>query len=119
MSLYPKAQELGPLFAPRAAGEYPSVAGAKEKGSTSELAAIAIESSDAKTLRRSCLEIVKHYAPISADEAARMLQRSVLSVRPRFSELRAQGLIEPSDERTENESGMSAKRWRLAQKDAR
>lgn len=106
-----------PLFAfgsRQKVGAYPTVAGAKEKGSTSELAAKAIESTDAKTLRKACLEIMRHYGPISTDEAARMLQRSVLSVRPRFSELRAQGLIEPSSERTENDSGMTAKRWRLA-----
>lgn len=105
-----------PLFAfgsRQKLAEYPNVAGSKEKGDTSELAAESIESTDAKVLRASCLEIVRHYAPISADEAARMLQRSVLSVRPRFSELRKQGLIEPAGERVTNESGMSAKRWRL------
>lgn len=101
-----------PLFAYGYSQKYPEQPGAKEKGSTSELAAKRIES-DAKTLRATCLEIVRHYGPISTDDAARMLQRSVLSVRPRFSELRAQGVIEPSGERTENESGMPAKRWRI------
>jgi predicted ArsR family transcriptional regulator len=49
--------------------------------------------------------------PQTADEVAGNIGRDVLAVRPRLSELRKQGKIEPTGERRKNESGMSAHVW--------
>lgn len=48
----------------------------------------------------------------TADEVAEQLGASILSVRPRISELRRRGLIEPTAERRLNQSGMRATCWR-------
>jgi predicted ArsR family transcriptional regulator len=45
---------------------------------------------------------------MTADEIADALGYSVLAIRPRVSELRNMGLIEPTGERRRNASGMSA-----------
>ena len=46
--------------------------------------------------------------------AAKLLQRSPLSVRPRLSELKAMAKIVATGERRRNESGMTATVWRAA-----
>ena len=51
---------------------------------------------------------------ITADDVARRLNRSILSVRPRVSELRRLGEIRQSGARGKNESGMSASMWVIA-----
>jgi hypothetical protein len=50
----------------------------------------------------------------TADELAKLMNRSPLSIRPRLSELRAAGKIAPTGERRRNESGMSASVWKAA-----
>jgi predicted transcriptional regulator len=50
----------------------------------------------------------------TADEIADELNRSILSIRPRFSELLRQGLIRDTGVRRGNQSGCSAKVWRVA-----
>lgn len=49
---------------------------------------------------------------ITADEVAANLKETVLSVRPRLSELRKAEQIEPTGERRTNASGMTATVWR-------
>jgi len=49
----------------------------------------------------------------TADECAEYLERSVLAVRPRLSELRALGMIAPTGERRRNDRGHSVQVWRL------
>jgi hypothetical protein len=49
---------------------------------------------------------------LGADEIAARLNQSILTVRPRCSELLAAGLIEQTPERRRNVSGMSAATWR-------
>jgi hypothetical protein len=49
---------------------------------------------------------------ITADEVAAKLNETVLSVRPRLSELRSAEKIEPTGERRPNASGMTATVWR-------
>jgi hypothetical protein len=111
MSLYRDlpAQDLGPLFRART---YPQHPGAKEKGSTSEQAARAVDS-EARTLRSACVGALRRHGARSSDEVAQILGKSVLAIRPRLSELRRLALIEPAGERVQNASGMSAKRWRV------
>jgi hypothetical protein len=51
---------------------------------------------------------------LTADQCAAMLGESVLSIRPRFSELARMGQIEESGERRHNESGSKANVYRVA-----
>jgi hypothetical protein len=56
---------------------------------------------------------------MTADECAAVLQRDVLSIRPRFSELRTRGTLEDSLERRVNQrSGKRAIVWRIRSGDA-
>lgn len=50
---------------------------------------------------------------MTADECAARLGKSILSVRPRLSELRTMGLIADTGTRRKNESGMSATVWKV------
>lgn len=67
----------------------------------------------AKTLREQCLELLAD-RPMAADEAAMALNVSILSIRPRFSELRAMGLIEDSGQRWLGHNGVRLAVWQLA-----
>jgi predicted ArsR family transcriptional regulator len=49
----------------------------------------------------------------TADEVAKDLNLSVLSVRPRVSELNRTGKIEQTGGRRKNDSGMTATVWRV------
>ncbi len=92
---------------------YPDAPGFKTQG-PSQQAAKAI-SSTAATLRAQVLnEFKQHQAGRTADEIATSLNLSVLSVRPRVSELRRLGKIEQTGSRRTNESGMTATVWRLS-----
>jgi hypothetical protein len=53
---------------------------------------------------------------LTADEAAKLLDRSILSVRPRVTELskEARPRIVRTDKRRANESGLFARVWRAA-----
>ena len=95
-----------PLFDPPA---YPVGAGSKVEG-TSRAAA---QSVDAVTLRRHVVEVLRSWGPRTADACAEFLGRSVLCIRPRFSELKALGVIEDSGQRSKNASGKNAVVWRL------
>jgi len=89
---------------------YPDVAGFKAPG-PSEQAANTI-SGTAKTLREQVLKTISEApAGLSADAVADRLGKSVLSVRPRVSELRRLGEIRPTTQRAKNQSGMSATIW--------
>jgi predicted ArsR family transcriptional regulator len=93
--------------------DYPNEPGSKDLD-TSRLAAEQI-ATQAPLLRRRCLTALRaRAAGATADEIAADLGLSILSVRPRFSELRQQGLILDTGVRRANESGCSAKVWRAA-----
>ncbi|AXU20368.1 hypothetical protein C7W88_16950 [Novosphingobium sp. THN1] len=76
---------------------------------TSIEAAESMEKS-APLLRKRCLDRLK-MGPATADEVAAFLELSVLSVRPRFTELYTDGLIYDTGERRPNASGRRAKVW--------
>jgi hypothetical protein len=64
-------------------------------------------------LRAECLrEIKRCWMGCTADECAGYLGETILSIRPRFSELRAFGLIEDTGDRRLNDSGRRATVWR-------
>ncbi len=66
------------------------------------------------SLQEQCLHALKGHATdgATADEVADELGRSILSIRPRFSELLRQGLIVSAGSRRPNQSGCMAKVWR-------
>jgi hypothetical protein len=94
---------------------YPRVPGWREP-TTSRDAAQAVRGS-AEILRVRVLAAIKREAG-TADEIANRLGESILSVRPRVTELSRQNLIERTGERRHNASGMSAHVWRTKTKDA-
>jgi len=92
---------------------YPDAPGFKAHG-TSEQAA-RIVAGTAKTLRAQVLQAIAA-APdgLTADEVAERLNKSILSVRPRVSELNRNGEIRQAPNRGRNSSGMSASVWVVA-----
>ena len=93
--------------------DYPHEPGFKDLD-TSRLAAEQI-AAKAPLLRSQCLTALQAQpAGATADEIAEQLGRSILSIRPRFSELLRRGLIRDTGIRRTNESGCSAKVWKAA-----
>lgn len=89
--------------------DYPTKLNYKKKGTSSEAAAqMAVE---APTLRQKCLREVAR-CPHTTDAVAEILGESVLSIRPRFSELAALGLIVATGEVRKNRSGRMATVWK-------
>jgi hypothetical protein len=86
---------------------YPNQPGWKEAG-TSREAAESIH--DAALIRVRCLEQLKK-RNMTADEVACKLGMSILSVRPRISELSTKGLIVKTKEKRNNASGKRAVVW--------
>jgi DNA-binding Lrp family transcriptional regulator len=85
---------------------YPDHPGARGDATSQEAAdKVAPE---AKTVREACLRILKAIGPMTADEVAAQLGLSVLTVRPRITELKRKGLARSTKERRDNVSGMSA-----------
>jgi hypothetical protein len=92
------------------AATYPRRPGFKARGPSEEAARRV--AGEASRLRTAVLvELRQSPNGRTADEIAASLRRSILSVRPRVSELHADGKIEPSEERRRNESGHSATVW--------
>lgn len=91
---------------------YPLGPGAKERGGASAASAATI-SGRAVHLREAVIVTLARRGPLTADETAAQLGESVLSIRPRFTELFALGRIEKTGERRPNVSGHDATVWRL------
>lgn len=91
--------------------DYPSSPGFKARDTAMSAAVKA--GVEVETLRAKCLEVVTERGAITADECAEVLGRSVLSIRPRFSELARLGMIADSGIRRANESGRQAIAWRM------
>lgn len=94
---------------------YPLAPGFKER-TTSRDAAYAIAGRASILRRRVYTELLAAGAAgLTADQVAARLGESVLSVRPRVTELakaKPQPWIVPTGERRKNESGLKAKVWR-------
>jgi predicted ArsR family transcriptional regulator len=88
---------------------YPDGPGYKERGGTSEGAAM-IVSGRVGSLRERVLFLLRN-TEFTADECARYLGASILSVRPRLSELRRMGEIQKTGQTRMNESGIQAAVW--------
>lgn len=95
-----------PLWA--AATSYPTLAGSKVGGTSAEAA----EKIENKRLQGMALETLKkHPAGMTADEIAAALCLSILSIRPRISELKRLGKVQKTNQRRQNASGMTAIVW--------
>ena len=90
---------------------YPNSCGFKERGGTSEQAANAMQGS-ARILRDRVFAALAREA-MTADECAAKLKESILSIRPRFSELAKDNMILRTGERRKNASGMQAAVWTI------
>lgn len=88
---------------------YPAVPGHKTSGTSAESAARMAGTSEAMRLR--CLAVLKSYQ-YTADELAEHLGLSILSIRPRVSELKALKQIVATGARRPNSSGHNATVWR-------
>jgi len=93
-----------------AAMNYPLQPGARERD-TSFAAAEAI-APKAQTLRELCMTVFHAEDGLTADEVADVLGHSILSVRPRITELARLDYIEDSGNRRPNISGKKAIVWR-------
>lgn len=89
---------------------YPDQPGYKKLG-TSSRAAHAMRKRD-KALRLQCLELLQQHGELTPDEAAEILGKTPFSIRPRFSQLAAKGLIERTGAERMNDSGGWADVWR-------
>ncbi len=90
---------------------YPDAPGFKVGGPSRDAALS--EVSRASTLRDQVAGLLDK-EELTADDCAEALNASVLSVRPRLSELVKQGRIEDAGVRRRNRSGKFATVWRLA-----
>lgn len=83
-------------------------------GGTSRDAARAVEPGTGK-VREAVFAAIAASEPagLTADEAAKKVDRKPAYVRPRLSELAAAGRIARSGARRKNESGLSAAVWRI------
>jgi hypothetical protein len=82
-------------------------------GSDTSRAAAEHIASDAARLRTLVLGSLRHHGPATADEVAGRLALSILSVRPRCTELLKSGAIVDTGNRRPNSSGRNAKVWRV------
>lgn len=96
----------GSLFDP-----YPASPGYRLTDTSFKAAKDISSSKRAARLRNRCLEIFK-FGEFTADELARQINESVLSVRPRVTELSKLGEIVDTGIRRRNESGKFAIVWK-------
>ena len=94
---------------------YPSIPGAKGQDGTSQDAAEAIKPLEPR-LRRVALQALATLGDATVLEAVSYVGLSRESLQPRFSELRAMGLVEPTGARRRNPSGKAAAVLRLTDK---
>ena len=92
---------------------YPEGSGYKVAGPSQD-AAKSVASTATKLRATVLAQIAACPGGATADEIAGQLNVSILSVRPRCSELKRNGQIEPTGARRRNASGMSATVWRVA-----
>ncbi len=93
-----------------ATDQYPHAPGYKVAGPSREAATA--ERGRAATFRDLVLQYLTEREG-TADECAEWCEASVLTIRPRFSELLKLGKIEDSGVRRKNESGHAATVWRV------
>lgn len=93
--------------------DYPNSPGFKARDTAMEAALAVAET--APILRAKCLAILERSRGLTADEVAGRLGASILSIRPRISELTRLGKVRDSGERRRNASGKKAIVWAAVQ----
>lgn len=88
---------------------YPHTPGAKDRDTSFEAAEGMAP--QAPILRAKCLRELEHSNGLTADEVAGRLGLSILSVRPRITELARDGKVRDSGDRRRNASGKRAIVW--------
>jgi predicted ArsR family transcriptional regulator len=92
---------------------YPDAPGFKVAG-PSKQAAEAVGATASRMRAAVLAQFAQYPGGATADEIAKDLNLSVLSVRPRVSELKRMGKIKQTGARRKNESGMTATVWRVS-----
>lgn len=93
--------------------EYPSAPGYKVAGPSQEAAEAIAPVAGAK--RAEVFRVIRETpGGVTADEISKILNWSILTVRPRVSELHRDGEIHSTGERRKNDNGMSATVWGVA-----
>ena len=88
---------------------YPQAPGAQDRSTSHEAAAEVAPA--APLLRARALEVLERSNGLTADEVAGRLGESILSIRPRLTELARLGDVRDSGARRKNKSGRSAIVW--------
>lgn len=94
---------------------YPTTPGYKATATETSRTAAAAVRPTVEMQRQDCMEHLNQ-CDLTADEVAQRLGRSVLSIRPRISELNAMGRVTATDARRRNGSGKSAVVWRAVER---
>lgn len=89
--------------------KYPHRPGAQDRDTSREAAEVAAET--APQLRGRALAVVEKSNGLTADEVAGKLGLSILSIRPRLTELSRLGKVRDSGQRRPNASGRNAIVW--------
>ncbi|WP_294390347.1 hypothetical protein [uncultured Sphingomonas sp.] len=92
---------------------YPAAPGAQDRD-TSRAAADAI-APKAQILRHMALDVLERSNGLTADQVAARLGMSILSIRPRITELSRMGKVRDTGERRRNASGKNAIVWAAIQ----
>lgn len=66
------------------------------------------------TIRQQVFELFKEYKSLTVEDVSKILDRAEISVQPRVSELKNDGLIEDSGKKSMGKWGTSITVWRLA-----
>jgi hypothetical protein len=96
---------------------YPDRPGFKEKGGASEDAANALAPMLKKNQAETLAAFERAARPMTADELADFMGRTIVQIRPRVSELRRLGKIIPTGERRKSSFGQPSAVWKLRPKD--
>jgi len=97
---------------------YPDAAGFKEKGGASQEAAARLNPVLKKNQQEALDAFHRAARPVTADELAELMGKTIVSVRPRVSELRRLGKIVSTGERRASSFGQPATVWMLKPGDA-
>lgn len=93
---------------------YPKTAGFKETTTSKEAADSIDRRQRAKIIREKCIDLFRiNINGLTADECAMLIDENVLSVRPRITELKRDGLIEKTGLRRPSSTNTSSHVWRL------
>ncbi len=88
---------------------YPHQPGARDRDTSSDAAASVAPR--AETLRARALDEIERSNGLTADQVAGRLGMSILSIRPRITELARLGMVRDTGERRRNNSGRRAIVW--------